>query len=74
MEPEIFKDNCRVHIFSDKCNLECFFQREISLLRKLRHQNVIRLIDELRVPEKKKLYLILEFCVGSLQGKQKVNQ
>ncbi|XP_066260931.1 serine/threonine-protein kinase STK11 isoform X1 [Euwallacea similis] len=42
-------------------------QKEISLLRKLRHKNVIRLIDELRVPEKQKLYLVLEFCVGSLQ-------
>ncbi|KAL1498304.1 hypothetical protein ABEB36_009122 [Hypothenemus hampei] len=42
-------------------------RKEISLLKTLRHKNVIRLIDELRVPEKQKLYLVLEFCVGSLQ-------
>ncbi|XP_060528996.1 serine/threonine-protein kinase STK11 isoform X2 [Cylas formicarius] len=42
-------------------------QKEIVLLRRLRHKNVIRLIDEIRNHEKQKLYLILEFCVGSLQ-------
>lgn len=65
---------CRraVKIFKEKKlrripNGEQNVQKEISLLRKIRHKNVIRLIDELRVPEKQKLYLILEFCVGSLQ-------
>ncbi|XP_076266657.1 serine/threonine-protein kinase STK11-like isoform X1 [Rhynchophorus ferrugineus] len=43
-------------------------RKEISLLKKLCHKNIIRLIDEHRNPEKQKLYLILEFCVGSLQG------
>ncbi|XP_019870588.1 serine/threonine-protein kinase STK11 isoform X2 [Aethina tumida] len=43
-------------------------QREIKLLRQLRHKNVIRLIDEMYNEEKQKMYLIMEFCVGSLQG------
>uniref|UniRef100_A0AAR5PMV0 non-specific serine/threonine protein kinase n=1 Tax=Dendroctonus ponderosae TaxID=77166 RepID=A0AAR5PMV0_DENPD len=60
---KIFKEKKLRRIPNGEQNVE----KEISLLRKLRHQNVIRLIDELRVPEKKKLYLILEFCVGSLQ-------
>ncbi|VEN50335.1 unnamed protein product [Callosobruchus maculatus] len=42
-------------------------QREIKLLRKLNHQNVIKLFDELHNYEKQKMYLIMEFCVGSLQ-------
>ncbi|CAG9761224.1 unnamed protein product [Ceutorhynchus assimilis] len=41
--------------------------KEISLLKKLRHKNVIRLIDEFRINEKSKLYIVMEFCVGSLQ-------
>ncbi|XP_018576029.1 serine/threonine-protein kinase STK11 isoform X2 [Anoplophora glabripennis] len=43
-------------------------QREIKLLRKLKHKNVINLVDELYDHEKQKMYLIMEFCVGSLQG------
>ncbi|CAH0555445.1 unnamed protein product [Brassicogethes aeneus] len=43
-------------------------QREIKLLRSLRHKNVIRLVDECYNSEKEKKYLIMEFCAGSLQG------
>lgn len=45
-----------------------FAFREIKLLRKLKHKNVINLVDELYDHEKQKMYLIMEFCVGSLQG------
>lgn len=44
------------------------FFREIKLLRKLKHKNVVNLVDELYNQEKQKMYLIMEFCVGSLQG------
>lgn len=40
---------------------------EIKLLRKMDHKNVIRLYDNLVNEEKGKLYLILEYCVTSLQ-------
>ena len=40
---------------------------EIKLLRKMDHPNVIRLFDDLVNNEKGKLYLILEYCVTSLQ-------
>ncbi|CAG9829291.1 unnamed protein product [Diabrotica balteata] len=43
-------------------------QREITLLRKLKHKNLINLVDEMFNPEKQKMYLIMEFCVGSLQN------
>ncbi|XP_018321147.1 serine/threonine-protein kinase STK11-like isoform X2 [Agrilus planipennis] len=43
-------------------------QREIKLLRTLRHKNVIKLVDVFYNEEKQKMYLIMEFCVGSLQG------
>lgn len=42
-------------------------QREIQLLRILRHKNVIELVDVLYNDEKQKMYLVMEFCVGVLQ-------
>lgn len=44
----------------------CF--REINLLKTLKHKNVINLVDVLYNSDKQKMYLIMEFCVGSLQG------
>lgn len=41
--------------------------REISLLRKLDHKNVIKLIEVMYNDEKQKLYLIFEYCVCVLQ-------
>lgn len=43
-------------------------EREIKLLKKLNHKNVISLVDVIYNEEKQKMYLIMEFCVGSLQG------
>ncbi|GBP25773.1 hypothetical protein EVAR_94791_1 [Eumeta japonica] len=42
-------------------------QREIQLLRILKHKNVIELVDVLYNDEKQKMYLVMEFCVGVLQ-------
>ncbi|CAG4938012.1 unnamed protein product [Colias eurytheme] len=42
-------------------------QREIQLLRILRHKNVIELVDVMYNDEKQKMYLVMEFCVGVLQ-------
>lgn len=42
-------------------------RREIELLRRLKHKNVIELIDVLCNEEKQKMYLVLEYCVGGLQ-------
>uniref|UniRef100_A0A2M4BIM8 Serine/threonine-protein kinase STK11 n=1 Tax=Anopheles marajoara TaxID=58244 RepID=A0A2M4BIM8_9DIPT len=42
-------------------------RREIKLLRKLQHRNVIELLDVLYNEEKQKMYLIMEYCVGGLQ-------
>lgn len=36
-------------------------------MRKLRHKNVIELLDVLYNEEKQKMYLIMEYCVGGLQ-------
>lgn len=41
--------------------------REIQLLKRLKHKNVIELIDVLYNDEKEKMYLVMEFCVGGLQ-------
>lgn len=43
------------------------FCREIQLLRRLKHKNVVQLIDVLYNDEKEKMYLIMEFCVCGLQ-------
>ncbi|GLH06674.1 hypothetical protein R5R35_011899 [Gryllus longicercus] len=42
-------------------------QREIQLLKILKHKNVISLVDVLFNEEKQKMYLVLEYCVGGLQ-------
>lgn len=44
-----------------------FICREISLLKKLNHKNVIKLIEVMYNEEKQKLYLIFEYCVSVLQ-------
>ncbi|PNF32714.1 Serine/threonine-protein kinase STK11 [Cryptotermes secundus] len=42
-------------------------QREIQLLKILKHKNVIGLVDVLCNEEKQKMYMVLEYCVGGLQ-------
>lgn len=42
-------------------------QREIQLLKQLKHKNVVALLDVLYNDEKQKMYLIMEYCVGGLQ-------
>ncbi|XP_014211652.1 serine/threonine-protein kinase STK11 [Copidosoma floridanum] len=48
-------------------NGEINVQREIQLLKVLKHKNVIGLVDVLYNDEKEKMYIIMEFCVGGLQ-------
>ncbi|KAK7100957.1 serine/threonine-protein kinase STK11-like isoform X2 [Littorina saxatilis] len=42
-------------------------QREIQLLKRLHHKNVIHLVDMLYNEEKQKMYMIMEYCVTELQ-------
>ncbi|KAI8123294.1 hypothetical protein FF38_11733 [Lucilia cuprina] len=42
-------------------------QREIQLLKQLKHKNVVALLDVLYNDEKQKMYLVMEYCVGGLQ-------
>ncbi|XP_053214272.1 serine/threonine-protein kinase STK11-like [Panonychus citri] len=42
-------------------------QREIELLRRLDHKNVIKLIDTFYNEEKQKLYIVMEYCAIVLQ-------
>jgi len=42
-------------------------EREIKLLQRLNHKNVIRLFEVIHNTEKQKMYLILEYCVSGLQ-------
>lgn len=48
-------------------NGELNLQREIQMLKTLKHKNVIELVDVLYNHEKEKMYLIMEYCVGGLQ-------
>ncbi|KAG8233462.1 hypothetical protein J437_LFUL013749 [Ladona fulva] len=41
--------------------------REIQLLKRLKHRNVISLVDVFYNDEKQKMYMVLEYCVGVLQ-------
>ncbi|XP_033636749.1 serine/threonine-protein kinase STK11-like [Asterias rubens] len=42
-------------------------RREIQLLKRLKHKNVIELVDVLHSEEKQKMYIVMEYCVGGLQ-------
>jgi len=42
-------------------------QREIQLLKRLTHPNVIKLYDVIYDDHKQKMYMIMEYCVGELQ-------
>lgn len=42
-------------------------QREIQLLRRLHHPNIIKLYDVIYDDNKQKMYMIMEYCVGELQ-------
>lgn len=42
-------------------------EREIKLLKRLSHPNVIKLIEVMFIEEKQKMYLVLEYCIGGLQ-------
>lgn len=42
-------------------------QREIQLLKRLQHRNVIQLIEVLYNEEKQKMYMVMEYCVSELQ-------
>lgn len=42
-------------------------QREIQLLKRLCHPNVIKLYDVMYDEQKQKMYMIMEYCVGELQ-------
>jgi serine/threonine-protein kinase 11 len=48
-------------------NGEANVQREIKILKRLSHRNVISLIETFEDPQKMKLYMVLEYCVGGLQ-------
>lgn len=50
-----------------KLNGEQNLQREIVLLKRLRHNNILRLYDVLHNKEKQKIYMVLEFCVCQLK-------
>lgn len=41
--------------------------REIHLLKQLKHNNVVQLVDVLYNEEKQKMYLVMEYCIGGLQ-------
>ncbi|XP_040592910.1 serine/threonine-protein kinase STK11 isoform X2 [Mesocricetus auratus] len=45
----------------------CRGLREIQLLRRLRHRNVIQLVDVLYNEEKQKMYMVMEYCVCGMQ-------
>ncbi|PAV86754.1 hypothetical protein WR25_17120 [Diploscapter pachys] len=41
--------------------------REIQILRKVQHLNVIKLIEVFSDPTRGKMYVVMEYCIGSLQ-------
>ncbi|CAP26084.2 Protein CBR-PAR-4 [Caenorhabditis briggsae] len=41
---------------------------EMSILRRLNHRNIVKLIEVFNLPEKGKVYMIFEYCIGSVQN------
>jgi len=41
--------------------------REIKILKRLKHKNIVNLVETFEDVEKQKLYVVLEYCVGGLQ-------
>ncbi|XP_075399839.1 serine/threonine-protein kinase STK11 [Tenrec ecaudatus] len=48
-------------------NGEANVKKEIQLLRRLQHRNVIQLVDVLCNEEKQKMYMVMEYCVCGMQ-------
>ncbi|XP_010886188.1 serine/threonine-protein kinase STK11 [Esox lucius] len=48
-------------------NGEANVKKEIQLLRRLQHKNVIHLVDVLYNEEKQKMYMVMEYCVCGMQ-------
>lgn len=48
-------------------NGEANVKKEIQLLQRLRHKNVIQLVDVLYNEEKQKMYMVMEYCVCGMQ-------
>jgi len=42
-------------------------QQEIEVHQSIDHKNIVKLVDIFRIEEKQKLYIVMEFCVCSLQ-------
>ncbi|KAM9503990.1 serine/threonine-protein kinase stk11-like isoform 4-T7 [Salvelinus alpinus] len=42
-------------------------KKEIQLLRRLRHNNIIQLVEVLYNEEKQKMYMVMEYCVCGMQ-------
>lgn len=40
---------------------------EMAILKRLEHPNVIKLIEVFNIPSKGKVYMIFEYCIGSVQ-------
>ena len=56
-----------VHMYVHVPNFPRPIFREIRILSKLKHKNVIRLVEVFEDEEKQKMYVVLEYCVGGLQ-------
>ncbi|XP_032826580.2 serine/threonine-protein kinase STK11 isoform X1 [Petromyzon marinus] len=48
-------------------NGEANVKKEIQLLKRLKHKNVISLVDVLYNEEKQKMYMVMEYCVCGMQ-------
>ncbi|RCH89207.1 hypothetical protein CU098_004770 [Rhizopus stolonifer] len=45
-------------------------EREISILKKCRHPNVVQLLEVMDNPESKKMYIVLEYTCGEIEWRQ----
>ncbi|MFH4980566.1 hypothetical protein AB6A40_007275 [Gnathostoma spinigerum] len=60
---KIIKDSRLRKIPNGRANVE----QEIRILRRVHHRNVVALYDVFRNEQKEKLYMVMEYCLGSVQ-------
>ncbi|KAI6178557.1 Non-specific serine/threonine protein kinase [Aphelenchoides besseyi] len=60
---KIIKDKRLRKIPNGQKNVE----HEIYILERIAHPNIVKLLEVFRIEEKEKLYLVMEFCICSLQ-------
>ena len=57
--------------FSNNNNYLTLIKKEIAIMKKLKHPNVVRLIEVIEDPSDEFVYLVMEYCYGHVKWRKK---